>query len=183
MIKDFKDKVAVVTGAGSGIGRSLALAFAKREMKIVIADVNEKALNDVSEKLMAGGTEVLGIVVDVSDREQVAHLADETYNRFGKANILCNNAGVYSGAPIQLATLADWDWVLGLNQFGVIYGVSSFLPRMLKDKEACHIVNTASMAGHLTGDIPQYVVSKFAIVALWNTGRGIRDVHESMKIN
>jgi len=165
MIKDFKDTVAVVTGAGNGIGRSLALAFAKREMKVVIADVNEQALNKVARELMATGAEVLSMVVDVSNREQVANLADTAYDRFGKVNILCNNAGVGTGAPTQMATSADWDWVLGVNQFGVIYGVSSFLPRMLKSGEPCHIVNTASVAGHVPGDQVQYCVSKFAVVA------------------
>ncbi|MCP4752319.1 MAG: SDR family NAD(P)-dependent oxidoreductase, partial [Proteobacteria bacterium] len=156
----------VVTGAGSGIGRSLALAFAKRGMKIVVADVDEQALNTVSAELTAVGAEVLSRVVDVSDRDQVAQLADATYDRFGRAHILCNNAGVGSSAPIQSATLADWDWVLGVNQFGVIYGTASFLPRMLESGEPCHIVNTASVAGHMAGENAQYSTSKFAVVSM-----------------
>jgi NAD(P)-dependent dehydrogenase (short-subunit alcohol dehydrogenase family) len=166
MIKEFKDKVAVVTGAASGIGRSLAFAFAKLEMKVVISDVNEQALNSVSEELIAGGTDVMSMVVDVSDRAQVAKLADATYERFGSANILCNNAGVGSGGMMQFLELADWDWVLGVNLFGVVYGIKSFLPRMLASGEPCHIVNTASLAGHLSGDTVPYSPSKFAVVAI-----------------
>jgi len=156
----------VVTGAGSGIGRSLAHAFAMREMKVVVCDVNEQTLATVAEELKTNSTEVMSMVVDVSNRDQVAQLAEATYERFGSANILCNNAGVGGGGPMQFLELADWDWMLGVNLFGVIYGIKFFLPRMLNSGEPCHIVNTASLAGHLTGDGAPYSPSKFAVVSI-----------------
>ena len=166
MIKDFKGKVAVITGAGSGIGRSLAHAFAKRGMKIVIADIIESKLNSVSQELEKMGAEVLSLVIDVSNRDDITKLANNTYERFGKANILCNNAGVGSGSLMQLLTLEDWDFVLGINLFGVIYGIKAFLAGMLESGEPCHIVNTASVAGLAPADNGPYSVSKFGVVAL-----------------
>ena len=165
MIKDFKDKVAVVTGAGSGIGRSLAHAFAKKGMKIIIADINEITLNIVSHELEKLGAEVLHLVIDVSDRNQVTQLANAAFERFSKVNILCNNAGVGHGGLMQLLTLEDWDYCLGVNLFGVIYGVKAFLQHMIDNKEPCHIVNTASVAGLLTSE-SSYSVSKFGVVAV-----------------
>ncbi len=166
MIKDFKGKVAVITGAGSGIGRSLAHAFAKRGMKIVIADIIESKLNSVSQELEKMGAEVLSLVIDVSNRDDITKLANNTYERFGKANILCNNAGVGSGSLMQLLTLEDWDFVLGINLFGVIYGIKAFLAGMLESGEPCHIVNTASAAGLVPANNGPYSVSKFGVVAL-----------------
>ena len=166
IIKEFEGKVAVITGGGSGIGRSMAHAFAKRGMKIVLADINEEALNKVSLELEEVGTEVMTLVIDVSDRDQVAHLANASYERFGHVSILCNNAGVSTGGPIQFLTLKDWDWVLGVNLFGVIYGIKSFLARMLKSKEPCHIINTSSLAGLLSEESGPYTASKFAVVAI-----------------
>ena len=169
MIKEFEGKVAVITGGASGIGRGLAHAFAKRGMKIVLADIDEEALKKVAQELGEIGAEVMTLVIDVSDHEQVAHLADVSYERFGCVNILCNNAGVGSGGPMRLMTLENWNWVLGVNLFGVIYGIKYFLDRMLKSKEPCHIVNTSSLAGLLTGDAQPYAASKFAVVAISET--------------
>jgi len=166
MIKDFKGKVAVITGAGSGIGRSLAHAFAKRGMKIVIADLIEDKLNSVSQELEKMGAEVLSMVIDVSNRDDISKLANTTFERFGKVNILCNNAGVGSGSHMQLLTLEDWDFVLGINLSGVIYGTKAFLDGMVESGEPCHIVNTASLAGLVPADNGPYSVSKYGVVAL-----------------
>lgn len=170
MIKDFKDKIVVITGAAYGIGRSLAFAFAKRGSKIAIADINKEALSKVAEELRKNGTTVMELVVDVSDRVQVAEMADKIYDHFGKVHILCNNAGVAVGGPTHLLPLSDWDWVLSVNFFGVLYGVKSFLPRMLESGEPCHIVNTASVAGLIpeSGAGP-YTASKYATVGLSET--------------
>ena len=166
MIKEFKGKVTVITGGASGIGRGLAHAFAKRGMNIVLADIDEEALEKVSQELSEIGAEVMTVATDVSDHTQVAHLADASYERFGRVNILCNNAGVGSSGPIRLLTLENWNWVLGVNLFGVIYGIKYFLNRMLMSKERCHIVNTSSLAGLLTGDNQPYSASKFAVVSI-----------------
>ncbi|MFX0075388.1 MAG: SDR family NAD(P)-dependent oxidoreductase [Candidatus Hermodarchaeota archaeon] len=167
MIKDFKGKVAVITGAGSGIGLAMALAFAKRGMKIFIADINEKALKRAARKINKIGAEVSFLSVDVSNPKQMENLANKAFERFGSVNILCNNAGVGGSGPAELLGLGDWNWTLGINLFGVIHGIKFFLKRMLDKKEPCHIVNTASVAGHLaTYDNGPYAASKFAVVAI-----------------
>ena len=153
MIKEFEGKVAVITGGASGIGRGMAHVFAKRGMKIVLTDIDKEALEKVSQELDQIGAEVMTMVTDVSNPEQVVHLADASYERFGHVNILCNNAGVGSGGPMRFLTQENWNWVLGVNLFGVIYSIQFFLNRMLKSKEPCHIVNTSSMAGLLTGTL------------------------------
>jgi len=166
MIKDFGKKIAVITGAASGIGRGLAYGFAKRGMKIVLADIDKENLEKVAKELEEIGTEVMTQITDVSDPEQVAQLADASYERFGAVNILCNNAGVGGAGRISLITLENWNWTLGVNLFGVIYGIHYFLNRMLASKEPCHIVNMSSMAGLLSGDTSTYPTSKFAVVAI-----------------
>jgi short-subunit dehydrogenase len=166
MIKDFGGKTAVITGAASGIGRGLAYGFAKQGMNIVLADIDKENLVKVAKELEEIGIEVMTQLTDVSDPEQVAQLADASYKRFGTVNILCNNAGVGGAGSISLVTLENWKWILGVNVFGVIHGIQYFLNRMLASNEPCHIVNTSSMAGLLSGDNSSYPTSKFAVVAI-----------------
>ena len=166
MIKDFEGKVAVITGGASGIGLGLATVFAKRGMKLVLADINKEALDKVAKEFSDKNIEVLTVITDVSDPEQVAHLADASYERYGHVDILCNNAGIGTEGPLRFLTKEDWNWILGVNLFGVIYGIQYFLNRMLTSKEPCHIVNTSSLAGLTPWDGVPYSASKSALIAL-----------------
>jgi NAD(P)-dependent dehydrogenase (short-subunit alcohol dehydrogenase family) len=162
--------VAVVTGAASGIGAALGQAFAAAGCAVVLADVETDALAAV-----AGGIEgdVVAVVTDVSDAAAVERLADEAFARFGEVHVLCNNAGVSTFNPVIDQTLHDWRWVLGVNMWGVIHGVHTFLPRLLAQDRPAHIVNTSSLAGLASG-LPllgPYNVSKVGIVALSETLR------------
>lgn len=169
-MKDFAGKVAVVTGGGSGIGRALAHAFARRGMKIALADIERSALDAVAEELRAGGTEVLECLVDVTDRRQLGDFADNVYETLGGAHVLCNNAGVGTGGPMSEITLEAWDWVLDVNLKAVVAGIHFFLPRMIASGEPCHIVNTASIAGLICGPfMGPYNASKYAVVAISET--------------
>jgi NAD(P)-dependent dehydrogenase (short-subunit alcohol dehydrogenase family) len=165
-MKEFKGKVAVVTGGASGIGRAMAERFGAEGMKVVLADVEEGALRQAEAEFREKGIDVLGVVTDVSKPEAVEKLAQQTLNAFGKVHIVCNNAGV-SGAlgPIWESTQKDWEWIMGVNLWGVIHGVRTFLPIMLAQGEEGHIVNTASLAGLMRG-AGIYGVTKQAVVAL-----------------
>lgn len=166
-MEELRGRTAVVTGAASGIGRALADRFAAEGMRLVLADVEESALEAAADSLAAGGVEVLPVVTDVADVAAVAALADAAYGRFGAVHVLCNNAGVGSGGLIAELSLADWQWVLGVNLWGVIHGLHAFLPRMLAGGEPGHVVNTASLAGHVAGPfMGPYSASKFAVVAI-----------------
>ena len=168
-MKDFKDKVAVITGAASGIGFGLAEHAAKEGMKVVLADVEEGALVKAEKDIRALGADTLAVKIDVSKADDVEALADRTLDTFGAIHLLCNNAGVETGkGKVAWAnTLSDWKWVLNVNLWGVIHGLHVFLPIMVNQNEEGHIVNTASVAGLVSsGMLIPYSVSKAAIVAL-----------------
>lgn len=167
-MKEFRDRVAVVTGAASGIGRAMAERFAREGMKVVLADIEQDALERTASEMRRAGASVLAVRTDVSKPEDVQALADATLRECGAVHIVCNNAGVVPpGGFVWEATLADWQWVLGVNLWGVIHGVRVFVPIMLRQGTEGHIVNTASMAGLITGPfLGIYSVAKHAVVAL-----------------
>lgn len=172
---DFKDKIAVITGAGSGFGREFARRGAALGMKLVLADIQEDALRDCAGELRATGTVVLERKVDVSDGAQVDALAAATMDAFGAVHLLFNNAGIGAAGLIWENTVQDWQWSLGVNLWGVIHGVRAFTPLMLAAAKAdpgyrAHIVNTASMAGLINQpNSGAYNVSKHAVVSLSET--------------
>ena len=144
-MQEFAGKVAVVTGAASGIGRATATRLAAEGMKVVLADIEEAALADVVADLTAAGREVLGVPTDVSSWEAVQALAERTMEAFGAVHVVHNNAGVVVSGPIDSLSISDWEWVLGVDLWSVIYGVKAFLP-LIKASGEGHIVNTASTA-------------------------------------
>jgi NAD(P)-dependent dehydrogenase (short-subunit alcohol dehydrogenase family) len=174
-MKRFEGRVAVITGAASGLGRAFANTAAGLGMKLVLADVDADALERAAGELQAGGSEVLAMVVDVSKREHVEELADAAMIRFHGVHLLFNNAGVAAGGLIWENSEADWEWVLGVNLWGAIHGVRVFTPLMLQCARRepgyeGHIVNTASMAGLLNPPgMGVYNVSKHAVVSLSET--------------
>ena len=166
-MKEFADRVAVVTGAASGIGRALAERFAAAEMKVVLADVEAEALRAAEQDLKAQGADVLGVVTDVSKADQVESLAQRALDTFGGVHIVCNNAGVGAGGLTWSHPLKDWEWVIGVNLWGVIHGVRTFVPIMMEQGSEGHIVNTASMAGLVSGPFMSiYDVTKHGVVTL-----------------
>jgi NAD(P)-dependent dehydrogenase (short-subunit alcohol dehydrogenase family) len=169
-MKEFKDKVAVITGAASGIGRALAERCVQEGMKVVLADVEAATLTKAEADMKASGATVLAVRTDVSQAGDVEALAHKTMEIFGAVHLLCNNAGVATGGSIWESTVAEWEWVLGVNLWGVIHGVRVFVPLMLAQDLECHIVNTASMAGLISGPgVGAYKVSKHGVVTLSET--------------
>lgn len=158
-------KTAVVTGAASGIGFALAERFARAGLDIVLADIEQEALDAAEEKIAALGVRTLAVRTDVSDEASVQALAAAAVDRFGAVHLVCNNAGVESSADPWLGPTSAWKWVLGVNLWGVIHGVRAFLPVMLGQGEG-HFVNTASIAGLYPGFAASYDASKHAVVAI-----------------
>jgi len=162
-------RVAVVTGAASGIGLGLCERFAAEGMRVVMADVEEPALREAAVRLSAQGSEILAVTTDVARAEDVEALRDKAVQAFGAVHVLCNNAGVGGPhGPLWQATRGDWEWVLGVNLWGVIHGIQSFVPVLL-EQDAAHIVNTASVFGIFAGALGPYGISKHAVVALTET--------------
>src|SRR5262245_30687652 len=160
-------RVAVVTGAASGIGRALAMRFAGERMKVVMADVEPAALAAAAHDVAGRGAEVVTVETDVTRQEQVDALARRSLEAFGAVHVVCNNAGVFAGGLSWSQPLEDYQWVLGVNMWGVIHGIRAFVPIMLERGEEGHIVNTASMAA-LTANpyAAAYHMSKHAVLAL-----------------
>lgn len=166
-MKEFKDKVAVITGGASGIGLGIAGRCVREGMRVVIADVEESALGRAEEELKSMGGTVSAVVTNVAKADQVEALAKKTVETYGAVHLLCNNAGVAADGTIWECSLPAWEWAVGVNIWGVINGIRSFVPIMLSQDTECHIVNTASIAG-LTPYHPgaSYHVTKHAVVAL-----------------
>ena len=167
-MQQLQGRVAVITGAASGIGLALAQACAREGMKLVLADIETDPLLRVQAQLRAEGVAAVAQTADVMDEAQVIALADTAYREFGAVHLLCNNAGVAAPAlraPSWETSAAEWQWVLGVNLSGVAHGVRAFVPRMLAGGEEGHVVNTASVAGLISGPGP-YFASKHGVVCL-----------------
>ncbi len=166
-MEEFKDRTAVITGAASGIGYALAERFGSEGMNVVMADVEEAALETAHNKLSDLGVNAIAVKTDVSQAKQLEDLADKAYEEFGAVHILCNNAGVSGGGmkPLWDQPINNWKWVMGVNLWGVIHGIRAFMPSMVDQGTEGHIVNTASSAGLLQGS-GIYGITKHAVVAL-----------------
>ncbi|WP_420629966.1 SDR family NAD(P)-dependent oxidoreductase [Candidatus Leptofilum sp.] len=165
-MNNFEGKVAVITGAGRGIGKGIALRCAQEGMKVVLSGIRLDPLNKTAAELNKLGAETLIVQADVSLEADVENLAEKSYEAFGAVHLLVNNAGVGSPGNVWEASMDDWNWVMSVNFFGVLYGVRAFIPRMIEQGTEGHIVNVSSVAGLLEGGGGSYGVSKHAVVAL-----------------
>ncbi len=168
-MREFKGRVAVITGAASGIGYAMAERFAADGMKLAIADIHREALDAAASRLRGGGAEVLAQPTDVTDAAAVEALADRVYREYGAAHLVCNNAGLAAVTPDRTweLSLETWRAILNVNLFGVVHGIRAFVPRMLEAGSEGHILNTASMAGLNIGGATMgpYSASKHAVVS------------------
>ena len=166
-MKDLAGKTAFVTGGASGIGLAMSRAFAEAGMNVMLADIETDALADAVKSLHNVGPGVRGVVCDVADPASVDRAGKETYDSFENVHVVCNNAGVAAGGGIDDISLDSWKWVLDVNLMGVLHGTRTFLPHMRAHNEGGHFVNTASMAGMMSGmGFSPYTASKFAVVAM-----------------
>lgn len=164
---DFAGKVAVITGGASGIGLATAKALAAEGMKIVVADIEQAAIDRALPQITALGVEALGVRTDVTKLADVQALADRTWERFGGCHVLFNNAGVAVAGPIAEMKHSDWEWLMNVNLWGPIHGVEVFVPRMIAQDEGGHVLATASFAGLVANDgLGVYCVTKYGVVAM-----------------
>ncbi len=169
-MESVRDKVAVVTGGASGIGRALCQCFARAGARVVVADVDETGMDGTVAAVKRVGGEAIAVKTDVSRLPDVEALADRAFAAWGGVHVLCNNAGVTVHGGLESATHQDWEWVIGVNLWGVIHGIEAFVPRMIAQREPGHIVNTASMAGLIASQgLGIYNTTKYAVVGLSET--------------
>ena len=175
---DFTDKVVVVTGAAGGIGRETALAFTRRGARLALSDISEEGLSEVRAEAESLGGSAYFQVADVSIAEDVGDFCDNVYSELGRVDVLCNNAGVAVGGDLEDIALEDWEWIVGVNLWGVIHGCHFFYPRMVAQGGGGHIVNIASAGGliPLPGSIP-YSTTKYAVVGFSETLRAEAALH------
>jgi NADP-dependent 3-hydroxy acid dehydrogenase YdfG len=170
--------VAFITGGASGMGLAMARSFAAAGMKVAITDIEQAALDRVAPEFAASNADFITLAVDVTDRTAMARAADATEAAFGKVHVVCNNAGVAVGGPIDQMSYQDWDWVTRVNLDGVVNGIQTFIDRMKAHGEGGHFVNTASMAGHLAlRGLSVYTATKFAVVGISETMRQDLEPH------
>lgn len=170
-MRELEGKVAVVTGAASGIGRALTERFVAEGMRVVMADVEEARLVHEATRLGASGADVLAVLTDVTNPDDVARLADQTIGHYGAVHVVCNNAGIGIGGAVDEMSLDDWRWTIDVDLWSVVYGVRTFLP-LLKAQGEGHITATSSMAGLVAGPVlGAYHVAKHGVVALMDTVR------------
>jgi len=165
VVKELRDKVAVITGGAAGIGRAVAERLAAEGVRLVLADIEEPVLAATTATLTDGGAQVIGVPTDVSEIDSVKELAEKALSEFGAVHIVCNNAGVAAGSAIDI-TIEEWRWLIGVNLWGVVHGCHVFVP-LLREQNEGHVVNTGSVAGiRGVGALGSYCTSKFAVVGL-----------------
>jgi NAD(P)-dependent dehydrogenase (short-subunit alcohol dehydrogenase family) len=169
-VDTLRDRVAVVTGGASGIGRALSVAFAREGAHVAVADLDEPGMRETAAAVTSAGRRAITVRTDVSRLDDVRALADRAWGELGAVHVLCNNAGVAISGGLDTATHEDWEWVIGVNLWGVIHGLEAFVPRMIAQREPGHIVNTASMAGLIASQgLGIYNTTKYAVVGLSET--------------
>ena len=166
---DWNDKVAVVTGGASGIGKSIVEHAINLGMKVALADINIENMNEVVNDLKVDKSRIITVQTDVTKFEAVQNLAKRTFETFGQVDILFNNAGVANSNFVWETSLNDWNWVMGVNLMGVVHGVKAFVPKMIEQDKKGYIINTSSLSGLMTGNLGIYSVSKTAVVSLSET--------------